>query len=54
LKPDSLSEAKVVGLRALLEIVISPSNQQIGLDVFQCNLALGPFLFKLEYYQNIL
>jgi hypothetical protein len=41
LKTDSLSEAKVVGLRALLEIVVSPSNQQIGLDVFQGNIALG-------------
>lgn len=34
LKPDSLSEAKVIGLRALLAIVMSSSNQQFGLDVF--------------------
>ncbi|KAG6485279.1 hypothetical protein ZIOFF_053813 [Zingiber officinale] len=34
LKPDSLSEAKVIGLRALLAIVMSPSNQQFGLEVF--------------------
>lgn len=51
LKPDSLSEAKVVGLRALLEIVVSPSNQQVGLDVLQGNLALGYFiLFNLSHY----
>jgi hypothetical protein len=41
LKQDSLSEAKVIGLRALLEIVVSPSNRQIGLDVFQGNIAFG-------------
>jgi len=41
LKPDSLSEAKVVGLRALLEIVVSPANQQVGLDLLQGNLAPG-------------
>ncbi|XP_042508982.1 protein furry homolog-like isoform X1 [Macadamia integrifolia] len=35
LKPDSLSEAKVIGLRALLAIVMSPSNQDTGLKVFQ-------------------
>jgi Cell morphogenesis N-terminal len=35
LKSDSLSEAKVIGLRALLAIIVSPSNQQIGLNLFQ-------------------
>jgi hypothetical protein len=51
LKTDSLSEAKVVGLRALLEIVVSPSNQQIGLDVFQGNIALGTVsVLKLNYF----
>lgn len=35
LKNDSLSEAKVIGLRALLAIVVSPSNQQVGLNLFQ-------------------
>jgi hypothetical protein len=50
LKPDSLSEAKVVGLRALLEIVVSPSNQQIGLDVFQGNIALG----AVSVFENLI
>ncbi|MQL80737.1 hypothetical protein Taro_013196 [Colocasia esculenta] len=35
LRPDSLSEAKVIGLRALLAIVMSPSNQSVGLEVFR-------------------
>ncbi|KAF9603439.1 hypothetical protein IFM89_036140 [Coptis chinensis] len=35
LKPDSPSEAKVIGLRALLAIVSSPSNRQSGLEVFK-------------------
>ncbi|XP_062220848.1 uncharacterized protein LOC133920168 isoform X2 [Phragmites australis] len=47
LKPDSLSEAKVVGLRALLEIVVSPSNQQIGLDVFQV-FGIGHYVPKVK------
>ncbi|GLU01708.1 hypothetical protein SLE2022_189980 [Rubroshorea leprosula] len=34
LKQDSLSEAKVIGLRALLVIVMSPSSQHVGLEVF--------------------
>uniref|UniRef100_A0A0D3FCF7 Cell morphogenesis protein N-terminal domain-containing protein n=1 Tax=Oryza barthii TaxID=65489 RepID=A0A0D3FCF7_9ORYZ len=47
LKPDSLSEAKVVGLRALLEIVVSPSNKQIGLDVFQ-EYGIGHYIPKVK------
>ncbi|CAD6248814.1 unnamed protein product [Miscanthus lutarioriparius] len=47
LKPDSLSEAKVVGLRALLEIVVSPSNQQIGLDVLQVS-GIGHYIPKVK------
>ncbi|KAJ1281752.1 hypothetical protein BS78_04G329700 [Paspalum vaginatum] len=47
LKPDSLSEAKVVGLRALLDIVISPSNQHTGLDVFQV-LGIGHYIPKVK------
>ncbi|KAG8073032.1 hypothetical protein GUJ93_ZPchr0006g41845 [Zizania palustris] len=47
LKPDSLSEAKVVGLRALLEIVVSPSNKQIGLDVFQV-FGIGHYIPKVK------
>lgn len=35
LKPDSLSEAKVIGLRALLAIATSSSNRRPGLEVFQ-------------------
>nr|CAB3448417.1 unnamed protein product [Digitaria exilis] len=47
LKPDSLSEAKVVGLRALLEIVVSPSNQQVGLDVLQA-FGIGHYIPKVK------
>ncbi|CAD6248857.1 unnamed protein product [Miscanthus lutarioriparius] len=47
LKPDSFSEAKVVGLRALLEIVVSPSNQQIGLDVLQVS-GIGHYIPKVK------
>lgn len=35
LKPDNPSEAKVIGIRSLLAIVMSPSNKQAGLDVFR-------------------
>lgn len=35
LKQDNLSEAKVIGLRALLAIAMSPSSQHSGLDIFQ-------------------
>ena len=34
LKQDSLSEVKVIGLRALLAIVMSPSSQHVGLEIF--------------------
>ncbi|KAL6635421.1 hypothetical protein ACP70R_028092 [Stipagrostis hirtigluma subsp. patula] len=47
LKPDSLSEAKVVGLRALLEIVVSPSNKQVGLDVLQV-FGAGHYIPKVK------
>ncbi|WOL05340.1 hypothetical protein Cni_G14068 [Canna indica] len=47
LKPDSSSEAKVIGLRALLAIVMSPSNQQIGLEVFQVH-GIGHFIPKVK------
>ncbi|XP_051213093.1 uncharacterized protein [Lolium perenne] len=47
LKQDSLSEAKVIGLRALLEIVVSPSNRQIGLDVFQA-FGIGHYIPKVK------
>ncbi|XP_042970437.1 uncharacterized protein LOC122302991 isoform X1 [Carya illinoinensis] len=35
LKQDSPSEAKVIGLRALLAIVMSPSSQHVGLEIFK-------------------
>ncbi|XP_017439537.1 uncharacterized protein LOC108345455 isoform X1 [Vigna angularis] len=35
LKQDSPSEAKVIGLRALLAIVMSPSSKHFGLDIFK-------------------
>ncbi|XP_058098054.1 uncharacterized protein LOC131243018 isoform X2 [Magnolia sinica] len=35
LRQDSSSEAKVIGLRALLEIVMSPSGQCAGLELFR-------------------
>ena len=34
LKPDSSSEAKVIGLRALLAIATSSPNKRPGLDIF--------------------
>lgn len=33
LKQDSPSEAKVIGLRALLAIVMSPTSQHVGLEI---------------------
>ncbi|CAH8364627.1 unnamed protein product [Eruca vesicaria subsp. sativa] len=35
LKQDSPSEAKIIGLRALLALVMSPSNQYVGLEIFK-------------------
>ncbi|KAK8615919.1 hypothetical protein V6N13_017489 [Hibiscus sabdariffa] len=35
LKQDSPREAKVIGLRALLAIVMSPSSQHVGLEIFK-------------------
>lgn len=35
LRTENLSEAKVIGLRALLAIVSSPSNQRFGIDSFE-------------------
>lgn len=35
LKQDSPSEAKVIGLRALLAIVMSPSSPHVGLEIFK-------------------
>ncbi|MCL7040569.1 hypothetical protein MKW94_007065 [Papaver nudicaule] len=47
LKLDSLSEAKVIGLRALLAIVRSPSNQQAGLEAFR-GQDIGHYLPKVK------
>lgn len=38
LKQDSPSEAKVIGLRALLSIVMTPSSQRFGLEIFEGRL----------------
>ncbi|KAM4132038.1 hypothetical protein ACJW30_01G220000 [Castanea mollissima] len=35
LKQDSSSEAKVIGLRALLAIVMSPLSKRVGLEIFK-------------------
>lgn len=37
LKQDSSSEAKVIGLRALLAIVMSPLSKRVGLEIFKGN-----------------
>ncbi|XP_073115620.1 uncharacterized protein [Elaeis guineensis] len=47
LKSDSLSEAKVIGLRALLAIVMSPTNQQFGLEVFHVR-GIGHYIPKVK------
>ncbi|KAJ1692491.1 hypothetical protein LUZ63_009189 [Rhynchospora breviuscula] len=47
LKNDSLSEAKVIGLRALLAIVVSPSNQQLGLNLFQAQ-GIEHYILKVK------
>lgn len=49
LKSDSLSEAKVIGLRALLAIVMSPTNQQFGLEVFHGNTSWFHTSFSLAF-----
>ncbi|XXG72020.1 hypothetical protein AAC387_Pa07g1207 [Persea americana] len=47
LKPDSSSEAKVIGLRALLNIVMSPSNQYAGLELFKGH-EIGHYIPKVK------
>ncbi|KAM7268070.1 hypothetical protein ACFE04_010236 [Oxalis oulophora] len=47
LKQDSTSEAKVIGLRALLAIVMSPSSQHIGLDIFK-DQEIGHYIPKVK------
>lgn len=47
LKQDSLSEAKVIGLRALLAIVMSPSSEHIGLEIFKGH-DIGHYIPKVK------
>ncbi|KAK6928032.1 Cell morphogenesis central region [Dillenia turbinata] len=47
LKQESSSEAKVIGLRALLAIVMSPSGQHVGLEFFQGH-DIGHYIPKVK------
>ncbi|KAF2316989.1 hypothetical protein GH714_009819 [Hevea brasiliensis] len=47
LKQDSPSEAKVIGLRALLAIVMSPSSQHVGLEIFKGH-DIGHYIPKVK------
>ncbi|TYJ49731.1 hypothetical protein E1A91_A01G155100v1 [Gossypium mustelinum] len=47
LKQDSPSEAKVIGLRALLAIVMSPSSQHVGLEIFKGH-DIGHYMPKVK------
>ncbi|GMY12807.1 protein furry homolog-like [Fagus crenata] len=47
LKQDSSSEAKVIGLRALLAIVMSPSSQHVGLEIFKDH-DIGHYIPKVK------
>ncbi|XP_019427584.1 PREDICTED: uncharacterized protein LOC109335831 isoform X1 [Lupinus angustifolius] len=47
LKQDSPSEAKVIGLRALLAIVMLPSSQHFGLDIFKGH-DIGHYIPKVK------
>lgn len=47
LKPDSSSEAKVIGLRALLAIAMSSSNKRPGLEIF------NGIIFFIEIFLTI-
>lgn len=40
LKQDSSSEAKVIGLRALLAIVMSPTSKHVGLEILHGKLQI--------------
>ncbi|XP_058009384.1 uncharacterized protein LOC110670752 isoform X2 [Hevea brasiliensis] len=46
-KLDSPSEAKVIGLRALLAIVMSPSSQHVGLEIFKGH-DIGHYIPKVK------
>ncbi|GAB2280029.1 hypothetical protein Dimus_014667 [Dionaea muscipula] len=47
LRQDSPSEAKVIGLRALHKIVVSPSSQLVGLEIFQGH-DIGHYIPKVK------
>lgn len=47
LKQDSSSEAKVIGLRALLSIVMTPSSQHFGLEIFKGH-DIGHYIPKVK------
>ncbi|KAH0718786.1 hypothetical protein KY285_014817 [Solanum tuberosum] len=47
LKQDSPSEAKVIGLRALLAIVMSPTSQHVGLEILHVR-GIGHFIPKVK------
>ncbi|XP_050229807.1 uncharacterized protein LOC126678934 isoform X2 [Mercurialis annua] len=47
LKQDGPSEAKVIGLRALLAIVMSPSSQHVGLEIFKGH-DIGHYIPKVK------
>lgn len=47
LKQDSSSEAKVIGLRALLAIVMSPSSKHVGLEIFKDH-DIGHYIPKVK------
>nr|XP_027074978.1 protein furry homolog-like isoform X2 [Coffea arabica] len=47
LKQDNLSEAKVIGLRALLAIVMSPTSQHVGLEILHVQ-GVGHYVPKVK------
>ncbi|XP_050270352.1 uncharacterized protein LOC126714302 [Quercus robur] len=47
LKQDSSSEAKVIGLRALLAIVMSPLSKRVGLEIFKDH-DIGHYIPKVK------
>lgn len=52
LKPDSSSEAKVIGLRALLEIVMSSSSKRPGLEIFNGIIRISKVLHFVPYFNT--
>lgn len=54
LKQDSPSEAKVIGLRALLAIVMLPSSPHFGLDIFKGTVCYTPRIIVWLYLTEII